>query len=417
MHLSVDTAVTHLDLEGSLVSPGVVPGVDAEPVVLTTLGSPTDGLDGVASEGGSGLVGVDSGLVGQEVLVDGEGSGHSSVGGNLLLDAVDTSDVVGGGGVVLVRVPVTVDTIWAALWAGWGNLGDVVAGWEDITGDVVSALWHGVGVAEVLVAIVSTGDDTGALEPGPWGSDLTTIASEGEALDATAAAGGISDREEVGEGSASGNAHTVVEGLGGSVGPAGSAVGLVADVVDHALALWPLGTGIEGLWESVVVDRHGLLLEVDGPLWVNNGSHEGLDLLEGGTQELVVDSSNPVGVWVAVDVLDVDVEVQWHLSHEHLVDVWGLTEVEGSAGLEWLVKVDEALVTVVLVDSSLEGWVGLEDHVDLVVLTLVGVLDNVLAHLTDVVGLSEELVRLSGGNSGDSGQDEVSHDKFYYYTL
>ena len=51
MHLSVDTTVTHEDLEGTHVTPGVVPGVDTEPVVLTVLGSPTDGLDGVTSEG------------------------------------------------------------------------------------------------------------------------------------------------------------------------------------------------------------------------------------------------------------------------------------------------------------------------------------------------------------------------------
>jgi hypothetical protein len=31
--LAIDSAVTLLDLEGSLVSPGVVPGVNCEPVV------------------------------------------------------------------------------------------------------------------------------------------------------------------------------------------------------------------------------------------------------------------------------------------------------------------------------------------------------------------------------------------------
>lgn len=50
MHLVVDTASTHLDLEGTHVTPGVVPGVNAKPVVFTVLVTPTDGLDGVATE-------------------------------------------------------------------------------------------------------------------------------------------------------------------------------------------------------------------------------------------------------------------------------------------------------------------------------------------------------------------------------
>ena len=50
MHLVVDAAVTHLDLEGAHVTPGVVPGVDGEPVVFATFGSPSDEFDGVTSE-------------------------------------------------------------------------------------------------------------------------------------------------------------------------------------------------------------------------------------------------------------------------------------------------------------------------------------------------------------------------------
>jgi len=48
--LSVDSTLTLLDFEGSHVTPGVVPGVDGEPVVFATLGSPTDEFDGVTSE-------------------------------------------------------------------------------------------------------------------------------------------------------------------------------------------------------------------------------------------------------------------------------------------------------------------------------------------------------------------------------
>lgn len=54
MHLSVDAGVSHLDFEGALISPGAVPGVDSEPVVLAVLVSPSDNLDGMATEGTTG---------------------------------------------------------------------------------------------------------------------------------------------------------------------------------------------------------------------------------------------------------------------------------------------------------------------------------------------------------------------------
>ena len=60
VHLSVDTASAHLDLEGALVTPSVVPGVDTEPVVNTVLFAPADGLDGVTTESGARLVLVDT---------------------------------------------------------------------------------------------------------------------------------------------------------------------------------------------------------------------------------------------------------------------------------------------------------------------------------------------------------------------
>jgi len=60
VHLVVDSAVAHLDLEGSLNSPGGVPGVNAKPVVQTAFSAPTDNFDGVATELSAGLVNVDS---------------------------------------------------------------------------------------------------------------------------------------------------------------------------------------------------------------------------------------------------------------------------------------------------------------------------------------------------------------------
>ena len=130
MDLSVDAAVSLLDLEGSLVTPGVVPGVDGEPVVGVVLSSPADELDGVSTESGAGGVLVDSRLVGWEVLVDGEGGGDGSVGEDVLLDLVNTSDSVGGSGVVLVAGVVEGGVGLAGLLALWVNLGDIVARWH-----------------------------------------------------------------------------------------------------------------------------------------------------------------------------------------------------------------------------------------------------------------------------------------------
>ena len=43
-------AVTHLDLEESLVAPSVVPRVHTEPLVKTRFVSPADDFDGVATK-------------------------------------------------------------------------------------------------------------------------------------------------------------------------------------------------------------------------------------------------------------------------------------------------------------------------------------------------------------------------------
>ena len=94
MHLVVDAAVTHHDFEGAFVAPGVVPGIDAEPVGLTILGAPANGLDSVATEGVASLVLVHTRLVGEEVLVDSKGAGDRSVLLDISLDLSDGGEPV-----------------------------------------------------------------------------------------------------------------------------------------------------------------------------------------------------------------------------------------------------------------------------------------------------------------------------------
>ena len=60
VYLIVNATVAHLDLESTHVAPGVIPGVDAEPVVLTVLSAPTNGFDGVTAESRASLVRVDT---------------------------------------------------------------------------------------------------------------------------------------------------------------------------------------------------------------------------------------------------------------------------------------------------------------------------------------------------------------------
>ena len=124
--LHLDTADTvsggSSELDVALVTPGGVPGVLDEPVVLATLGAVADGKDGVVEVGSALVGGEDTGLVGlEDVLVglngDSEGlgvegshhlgwggwgdvnvGGNSNIGGGALVVSASAS-LAGAGGV------------------------------------------------------------------------------------------------------------------------------------------------------------------------------------------------------------------------------------------------------------------------------------------------------------------------------
>ena len=420
MHLSVDAAIAHLDLEGALVTPGVVPGVDAEPVVLTVLVTPTDGLDGVTTESLTSLVLIDTGLVGQEVLVDSEGSSDGTVLLNVSLDVINATEAIAGRGVVLVLAVGAGVIIDAFLGASGSDLLDIIARWEGLAGDVVGALLHGVVVASALGAVVTSSDDTGPGEPRPGGANLATIAAHGLAGKESAAGSGVGDREEFGELSTGGDAHTIVEGLGSSVSPAGAAVGLIADVVDNRLALGPVGTGIEGVGHGVSEDIWAVTRsQLDGPVGVDDSTHEALDFLGGSTVELIVDTGNPGGGGVGVDGFDVSGEVEGLLFLEELEDVSLFAELHVLAALLGVGKVEDLGMVGPVVDTLLKLGELLVELIKLLVNSLTSHLNDGLAKLADVVVLCEEFVDAASiGDGGSESKCERAHILkvcFYYY--
>jgi len=177
VHLSVDTAIAHKDLEGTQVTPGVVPGVDTEPVVLARIGvsSPTDGLDSMTTEGIASRVLVDTTLVGKEILIDSEGCGNGTILLDIGLDGINATDTVRAIGEVLVISVDTAGIIGASLGASGLNLNNIITFGEGGICNVMGALCHGVVVAGTSGAVVTSGDNTSLGEPAPWGADLTTV--------------------------------------------------------------------------------------------------------------------------------------------------------------------------------------------------------------------------------------------------
>lgn len=293
------------DAEGTLLTPGVIPGVGADPVWSAVLNAPTDHLDGVTTEVLAGLVLVDTTSIGFEVLIDSHGDGDGTLLHDFHLDVLDTLHTVRRlGESLVVLVGNTVSSLRAGTGAGWG-----LVLWESVAtnhawwwGDVVSAGWEGVwlaGGASSLVSIVTASGDTDLGEPVPGTRWLTTVAAHGEgAGEASAARVGILRSEDLG-GITSADAVTVVEGLSGTEGPARTAIRLVTDTASDGRALWPSSADIEGLWDLSSLDLPLGLLDGRGNVaflvW-EDGTEHLLNVSDGGVGELDWDSSVPGGL-------------------------------------------------------------------------------------------------------------------------
>lgn len=156
--------------------------------------------------------------------------------------------VVTGCSVLVVTVEVRCMIVRADTNALRSDLLDIITQGESLTGDMMSTLWHGVVVASTGGTIVATSDGTFTIKPLPSLTDLATIAAHGIALVHVATGGcvGYGKKCRVGPSTNSVDAHTVVKGLSGAMSPAGAAVRLVTDMVDHACAIRPLLTSVKG---------------------------------------------------------------------------------------------------------------------------------------------------------------------------
>lgn len=122
--------------------------------------TPTEELDGVTTSLTASLVIVDTALVVEEVLIDGESSLHGAVGVELVLDARDGEWVNNGAGLALVLQP-------GLARAGAGLSADArvtVAGgvWPAIVSDNTSVgevLPHVVKVATIATVVVGIARD------------------------------------------------------------------------------------------------------------------------------------------------------------------------------------------------------------------------------------------------------------------
>jgi len=82
------------DLEETLVSPVLIPGVHDQKVVDSVLYAITYDLDGVTTESLACFVLVDTTLVAQEVLIDGESACDWTIGDEILLEMINVRDGV-----------------------------------------------------------------------------------------------------------------------------------------------------------------------------------------------------------------------------------------------------------------------------------------------------------------------------------
>jgi len=164
------------DLDVTVVSPALIPRVGDEPVLLTVLDTITNGFDGVTTEHLTSLVRVDTGLVGQEVFVDGEGDFDRSLSRDLGHHVLLTSHTVSTLALFEVAGIGSARALGALFLAGRGWQRSTTS-WVLRRSDMVSARSHRVRLAVNSVGIEASGNETSGLEVRPGSARVTTIAA------------------------------------------------------------------------------------------------------------------------------------------------------------------------------------------------------------------------------------------------
>lgn len=176
--LSLDAAlvVSPSDLEESLISPALVPAVCDQPVRSAVLNSPSNNLDGVASESRASGVVVNSRLVSQEIVVDSEGSLNGTVSHDFGLDLGDLRgdgvDGVSNPSVSGIASGVSADAGGLALGSGLGRTAGTV-----LSVGVVVALLEGVRHAPVGSVVEPSSDDTGLVPVVEGARGISSVAA------------------------------------------------------------------------------------------------------------------------------------------------------------------------------------------------------------------------------------------------
>lgn len=157
-------------------------------------------------------------------------------------------------------------------------------------------------------------------------------------------------------------------------------------MVDDSLAFSPVSTSIE-ISREVIGENEGFvaLRELDGPVGIDNSTHEASSLLTRDIAELDVLTSDPGGIRVGVNILDVSSEVEWLFVLESSNKIKFFTELDVLASLERIGKDNEFLVVHEIVDTFLELGELLIESLDLCVFTLGSKVNSGLAEFADVV--------------------------------
>jgi len=108
---------------------------------------------------------------------------------------------------------------WALRVTSWVDFLNCGAIWVFGLVDVMSTNWHSVRITSGSILKVSSSNNSGALEPGPWGTYLTSITSLRETVKESTTSGSVGSGQFSVEGSVSLNAQSVVISFGGSVSP------------------------------------------------------------------------------------------------------------------------------------------------------------------------------------------------------